>query len=60
MTEQPRFRFDDSYEKIFQYDVLAGCYLFLGNYRAFGIKKEMSDQVKIDIASFELSMKDYN
>lgn len=41
------YRFDDAYEKIYEYDNKARAYLFIGTYLAYGINAPMSDDVKV-------------
>ena len=42
-----RYRFDDAYEKVYEYE--NGAYFFIGNYIAFGINKSMSEEEMIKI-----------
>ena len=40
MTE--KYKFDNAYESIYEWNDNANAYLFLGSYYSFGITKEMS------------------
>jgi len=40
-----KYRFDDAFEKVYEYE--NGIYTFIGNYLAFGINKNMTDEEKI-------------
>ena len=46
-----RFRFDDNYEKIYEYE--NGAYVFIGSYFSYGITKKMKDAKKIKIIEEE-------
>ena len=41
-----RYRFDDAYGKVYEYNGSAKAYLFIGSYFAFGITAKMSDAEK--------------
>lgn len=42
-----KYRFDDAYEKVFEYDNESNAYLFYGTYFDIGINQEMSEAEKI-------------
>ena len=42
-----RYRFDDAYGKVYEYDEDAKAYFFVGSYLAFGITKRMSEDEMI-------------
>ena len=46
-----KYRFDDSYEKVYEYE--NGSYLFIGSYFSYGITKKMKDEEKIKIIEEE-------
>ena len=41
-----RYRFDDAYGNVYEYNGSAMAYLFMGSYFAFGITAKMSDAKK--------------
>jgi len=44
-----KYRFDDAYEKVYEYDVDSNAYIFTGSYLAYGITAKMSDEQKTQI-----------
>ena len=42
-----RFRFDDDYRKVYEFDEDANAYMHVGSYLAFGIDAGMDDNEKI-------------
>ena len=44
-----RYRFDDAYGNLYEYDEDARGYVFIGSYLAFGINKNMSESEQIRI-----------
>ena len=44
-----KFRFDDAYKKVYEYDDDNKCYLFYGTYYACGITADMSNTEKNNI-----------
>jgi len=53
-----KYRFDDSYEKVFELD--RDYYLFIGTYRSFGIDPGMEDSKKEEIVNYEMEMQQNN
>lgn len=49
-----RYRFDDAYEKVFEYDAGAKGYVFIGSYIAFDINTKMSEAEQTQIVEDEL------
>lgn len=45
-----RFRFDDAYGKVYEYDEDAQAYVFYASYFACGIKADMSENEKTQLA----------
>ena len=45
-----RFRFDDAYSKVYEYDDDAQAYIFYASYFACGITADMSENEKIRLA----------
>jgi hypothetical protein len=43
-----KYRFDDAYSKVYEYDENAMAYIFIGTYYAFGIKTNMQEKEKIE------------
>lgn len=44
-----RFRFDDQYKTIYEYDEQSNTYLFFGKYEFFGLSTDMNDEEKTEI-----------
>jgi len=44
------YRFDDAYEKVYEYDDDERAYVFIGTYAGFGITAKMSEAEKIKTA----------
>ena len=40
------YRFDDAYQKVYEYDQAARTYVFIGTYWAYSIVPDMEDQDK--------------
>ena len=51
-----KYRFDDTYQKVYEYDNEGKCYLFVGTYFAFGISASMPTNKKIRIVTEELNI----
>ena len=49
-----KYRFDDAYGKVYEYDKNRGVYLFIGTYYAFSIKSYMTDKRKTSIVDKEM------
>ena len=41
-----KYRFDDAYQKVYEYSSDARAFIFAGNYEYFGISSEQSDEEK--------------
>lgn len=48
-----KYRFDDAYQKVYEYDESAKCYVNIGSYFAFGIDAGMSESEKTQIVEME-------
>jgi len=46
-NDMERFRFDDDYRKVYEFDEDANAYMHVGSYLAFGIDAGMDDNEKI-------------
>lgn len=46
--ENERYRIDDVYEKVYEYDEDQNAYVFIGSFLSFGITKKMSTKKKIE------------
>lgn len=44
-----KYRFDDTYEKVYEYDEEARAYIFCGSYLAYGITPEMSQEKQLQL-----------
>jgi hypothetical protein len=44
-----KYRFDNAYQKVYEYDSDQKAYLFIGTYVAFGITSRMSEKKKTQI-----------
>ena len=44
-----KYRFDDAYEKVYEYDEAAQAYVFCGSYLAYGINSKMSEEEQLRI-----------
>ena len=53
-----RFRFDNAYGKVFEFDKSQDAYVFVGTYIAFGINSKMSDDQKKEIVTESLLYSD--
>ena len=42
-----KYRFDDAYGKVYEYDEGACAYIYIGSYLAFGITAKMSEKKQI-------------
>jgi hypothetical protein len=42
-----KYRFDDAYQKVYEYDPGQKAYLFVGTYLVFGITSKMSHKKKV-------------
>jgi len=49
-----RYRFDDAYRKVYEYDEDARAYIHIGSYLTFGITAKMSDKTKAQIVSMKM------
>lgn len=49
-----KYRFDNNYEKVYEYDEKQKAYIFIGTYFAFDIDKKMSDAEKTKIVEEDL------
>ena len=49
-------RFDDAYQKVYEYDSKARAYVFLGSYFAYGIGPDMSEERKRETVEKDRSM----
>jgi len=45
-----KYRFDDAYQKVYEYDEESSAYIHCGSYFAYGIKPKMSYEQKKRIA----------
>ena len=52
--QKEKYRFDDAYEKVYEYDKDSNSYINLGSYHAFGIDKSMSETEMIEIVESDL------
>jgi len=50
MGTNEKYRFDDAYEKVYEYDG-KGAYVFCGSYLAYGIEKNMTEAEKVEIVN---------
>jgi len=50
-----KYRFDDAYGKVYEYDANANAYIHCGSYLSFGITASMSEREKINRVEAELS-----
>jgi len=44
-----KYRFDDAYSKVYEYDEECNAYIFVGSYIAYGINAKMSEEEKTHI-----------
>ena len=44
-----KYRFDDAYEKVYEYNEDAQAYVFCGSYIAYGITAQMSEEEQLRI-----------
>lgn len=52
-----KYRFDDTYEKVYEYDKDAAGFVFIGSYFAFGINSDMSEAEKTRIVYEDMSQR---
>ena len=52
------YRFDDAYEKVYEYNYDQKAYLFIGNYLTYGIYIQMSEEGKIRIVEEDKMFKE--
>lgn len=54
MEKIKKYRFDDSYSKVYEYDRNQNAYIFIGTYFSFNIDKDSSEAEKIVRIEYEL------
>lgn len=46
--DKERYRIDDAYEKVYEYNEDQNAYIFIGSFLSFGITKKMSTKKQIE------------
>ena len=52
--QKEKYRFDDAYEKVYEYDKDSNSYINIGSYHAFGIDKSMTETEMIETVESDL------
>lgn len=58
-TYNPKYRFDNAYQKVYEYDKELHCYIFIGMYSAFDITLGMCELEKIEQVEDWYNMRDH-